>query len=217
MDITEIKKIITQKVVGKVVARHDEFGHHYQIGKGKTVIVVDSVTTKLIMDKPHLVNWAVKIGFEWMETRWATMTATNRDSYLQGAILAHTEVRDFAGDVGSQAHNILENWANDWIATGSRRPIQDFIPADANYRSIAGARSGEAVFLKSGCIPIACELLVGSRKYKSAGTLDMLVWNRRSRFHIPDQLVAFHGNLELKLAESSIFRKETNLIQAFAG
>ncbi len=139
---------------------------------------MDSVTTKLILDKPHLVKWAVKLGFEWMETRWGTMTKENRDSYLEGAVLAHTEVRDFAGDIGSITHQALEDWANKWIENGSRPPdIKEFIPADANYRVVAAARSGEAAIIKTGCIPIACELLVGSRRFKSAGTLDLLMWN----------------------------------------
>lgn len=175
--IKEVQDIIAKKVIGKVTAQHDEFGHHYLIGKGKTAKLVDSVTTKLILEKPHLVGWAVKLGFEFMEGLWPTMTKENRDSYLQGAILAHTEARDFAGDVGTQAHEILENWANDWIKTGTPKDIKLFVPEGTNYRAIAAARSGEAVFLKSGCVPVACELLVGSKRYNSAGTLDMLVWN----------------------------------------
>ncbi len=202
MNIEVIKEIINKKVVGKIIAQHDNKGHHYLIGKhilngmqfqiGKNSVLVDSVTTKLIIEKPHLIKWSIRIAFEWMESRWSTMTSENRDSYLQGAILAHTELRDFAGDVGHQAHKSLEDWANDWINTGERKDISLFFPPEidktipdvirkpqevARYRAIAAARSGAAVFLKTGCIPIACELLVGSRRYKSAGTLDMLVWN----------------------------------------
>lgn len=174
MNLDEVKAVIAKKVTGKVIACHDEKGHHYLIGKK----LVDSVTTKLILEKPHLVKWAVKIGFEWMETRWQTMNAINRDSYLDGAVLAHTELRDFAGDVGHQVHEILENWANEWIRSGTRPPdIRAFIPAGSDFRVTAGARSGESVFIKSNCIPVSCELLVGSKKYNSAGTLDILVYN----------------------------------------
>lgn len=175
--IEEIQKIIAKKVVGKVLPQHDEKGHHYLIA-GKFPALVDSVTTKLILEKPHLINWAVKLGFEWMEGKWASMDRLNRDSYLQGAILAHTEARDSAGDIGHQAHAILENWENKWIETGVRpEDIKAFIPEGTNYRVTAAVRSGEAAIIKSGCIPIAVELLVGSKKFNSAGTLDLLMWN----------------------------------------
>lgn len=179
--IEAIKKVIAKKVKGKVIAEHDERGHHYRIGKGITSELVDSVTTKLILEKPHLVSWAVRMGFEWMEGKWASMDKLNRESYLQGAILAHTEIRDQAGSIGSQAHDILERWVNAWIDTGERpRDIKEFVIEGTNYRAVASARSGEALFIKSGCIPIASELLVGVKRYHSAGTLDMLVWNHKT-------------------------------------
>ena len=173
----EIKAIIQKKVIGKVVPKHDQYGHHYLVGDR----LVDSVTTKLILEKEHLIKWAVKLGFEWMEGKWASMDKDNRDSYLEGAILAHTEVRDNAGDIGGKAHEILEDWANEWIKTGERPlDIKAFVKEGTPYQSIASARSGEAIFIKSGCIPIASELLVGSKKFNSAGTLDMLVWNPKT-------------------------------------
>jgi hypothetical protein len=173
MQIEEVKKIIKKKVEGKIVPRHDAKGHHYLIGDK----LVDSVTTKIVLEKPHLLNWAVKLGFEFMEGKWASMDKTNRDTYLQGAILAHTEVKESAGNIGSQAHNILENWTLKWIETGVMPELAPFIPEGTSFQAIAAARSGVATFHKSKCIPVASEILVGSKRHNSAGTLDMLVYN----------------------------------------
>jgi hypothetical protein len=50
----KIKGIIKEKVDGKIIPKHDEFGHHYQFVK--TGKIVDSVTTQLNwLAKPHLI------------------------------------------------------------------------------------------------------------------------------------------------------------------
>lgn len=187
-EIAKIRSIIAEKVSGKIVAAHDEFGHHYKLPSG---VIVDSVTTKLILDKPHLVKWAIRMAFEWMEqdNRWQKLNITNRDTYLQGATLAHTDVRDDAGSIGHQVHAVLEEYLNKWIASGlSPLDIKTFVKQDANYRVFGATRSAEAGFKKYQVIPVASELLVGSEKYKCAGTLDALMLN-----------VSFPGFPELEL------------------
>lgn len=176
-EANRIRSIIEEKVIGKIQAAHDEFGHHYKLPSGK---VVDSVTTKLIIEKPHLIKWAIKLGFEWMERdgRWAKLTKENREEYLQGMMLAHTEVRDDAGNVGHIAHEVIENYLNDWIKNGNPTPdIRTLIKEGTNYRVYGVARSCEASFKKYQVIPIASEILVGSEKYACAGTLDALMLN----------------------------------------
>lgn len=176
--LDEIKKIIEKKVIGKITPAHDAKGHHYLIG-GR---LVDSVTTKLILDKPHLVRWAIRISFEWMESKWASVTKENREDYLKGAQESPYDVRDEAGSTGTIAHDAIEMYVKEWIETGIKPlDIKPFVKpkegALLDYRAMAAARSAEALFKKKNVVPIASEILVGLKRHKSAGQLDMLIYN----------------------------------------
>lgn len=176
--VIRARDLIEQYVVGKIVPKHDAFGHHYQLPDGT---IVDSVTTKLILDKPHLIKWSIKMAFEWMEQedRWQKLTPENRDEYLKGATLAHTDVRDDAGDVGSRGHDVVEKYMLDWIANGKPVPdIRSLVPEGSHYRVTAIARSAEAIFNgypEGSVVPIATEIIVGHKKWNCAGSLDALV------------------------------------------
>lgn len=175
MNKEQIKKIIEEEVRGVWVAEHNETGHHYR--HTPTGLLVDSVTTKLIADKPHLVKWAVKKGIEWLEVndRFLKLATSERGQFMIGAQEAFTEFRDQAGSVGSLAHAVAENYINYRIKNG-RWPddIRKGFKEGADPRSIASARSVEAMIRKIDIVPIASELLVGSVKHKIAGTLDLL-------------------------------------------
>ncbi len=168
-------------MIGKITPAHDAKGHHY-LFVGKNPKTVDSVTTKLILEKPHLVRWAVRIAFEWMESKWASMTKENREEYLKGAQESPYDVRDNAGNTGTIAHDAIEAYVKDWIASGVRpESIKPYVKpkegALLDYRAMASARSAEALFNKRNVVPVASEILVGLKRYNSAGTLDMLILN----------------------------------------
>lgn len=191
--LEQIQAIIKEKVTGKIVPRHDDAGHHYEfvdIG-----LIKDSVTTiNGWIAKHHLAMWAAGCAIEWLEKgdRIEQLRGPNRDNIIVGAKKAHTDVRDDAGSVGSQAHDCIERYIKDWIATGVRpddirfyfkHEIGDsvfgiYIPQigitiDADERAIAAARAAEKNFKEQDIIPIASEILVGHPLY-SAGTLDFL-------------------------------------------
>ena len=182
----QVKLIIQEKVVGQIEPAHDEKGHHYRfVGTDTTV---DSVTTKLILDKPHLVTWAVEKGIEWLEKdgRWDALKTDRRKEIMTGAKLAHRDIRDDAGFVGHYGHDAIETYSREWIETGIQpADIKTFIKSD-DPRVYAVARSGEAVFKKYEAIPVATEILVGVPKYNSAGTLDMLVLNSAGELELWD-------------------------------
>lgn len=174
--VQKIKDIIRDKVTGVWVPEHDTSGHRYR--NTITGILQKSVTTKLqILSKPHLIRWAVKVGVEWLKVsdRW---TKLNHESWAEemmaGAQMAHTEIRDQAGGVGTQAHNAIERYINDWIASGDKPvSIVNFSNPSDDPRAIASMRAVELFFSKNDIVPIASELLVGNDKL-SAGTLDFL-------------------------------------------
>lgn len=174
--IDNVKKIIADKVTGVWEAAHDGSGHRYL--NTKTGHLQRSVTTKLgILGKPHLTKWAVRMGIEWLkkEDRWARLHNENwAEEMLSGAQMAHLDKRDDAGGVGTQAHNAIERYLNDWIASGDKpASILQFANDGDDPRAIASMRAVEAFFAKHRVEPIASELLVGDRLY-SAGTLDFL-------------------------------------------
>jgi len=174
--VLKIQEVIAAKVTGIWVADHDDYGHRYR--NTQTGHVQRSVTTKLgILSKPHLLSWAIKMGAEWLlkEDRLNRFaTERFRDDMIKGMQIAHTDVRDDAGAVGTIAHNAAERYINDWITSGEKPVdmVQYSIP-NPDPRSVASMHAMEKFFEKHEIIPIASELLVGDNRY-SAGTLDFL-------------------------------------------
>lgn len=184
----KVLKAIEENVTGVWVAAHDERGHHYR--HRPTGILVDSVTTKNILEKEHLRPWAIRVALEWLEDddRWNKYVnrkkqGAEKNEYLQGAILAHTSIRDDAGTVGSYVHDAAEGYIKEWIATGTKPDdIIRFLDPNrdtSDGRIIAGVRSIKKLFDdRPDVIPVASELLVGDVGLNSAGTLDLLVLNK---------------------------------------
>lgn len=180
MDIKRIKEKIKEKVEGVIKADWTSEGHFYILPSGKRVA---SVTTKILLPKPHLLPWSIKQGIEWLEVgdRWEKLkNPATRDEYMTGAQLAYTEIRDDAGSVGTKVHGIAERYIKEWLDLGHKpvEDIRDYCVEEKDTRVWAGARSVEQLFAKHDIVPIASEILVGSDKYESAGTLDFLcMWN----------------------------------------
>jgi len=176
--IEKIKDIIRTKITGVWVPEHDDYGHRYR--NTRTGHMQRSVTTKLaILSKPHLINWSIRMGAEWLlkEDRLNRLvTERFREDMIKGMQIAHTDVRDDAGAVGTIAHNAAERYINDWIASGVMpENICTFASENSDPRSIASMRAVESFFKKHQIIPIASEILVGDVRY-SAGTLDFLCY-----------------------------------------
>lgn len=173
----QVQKIIQEKVTGVWEARHDTYGHKY--ANLLTGFMQKSVTTKIggVIAKPHLIKWAVKMGCEWLliEDRLEKLRNEHtREEMVSGAQLAHTDIRDSAGGIGTQAHNAIERYINEWTATGVLPiDIKAFAKPDDKAQAIASMRSVENWVKSKNIIPIATELLVGNDKY-SAGQLDFL-------------------------------------------
>ena len=171
-----MQELIAQKVTGIWVPQHDSSGHWYlHTPTGK---LLSSVTSRLgILSKPHLAKWQIKVAINWLcvEDRWKRLQNEHwKEEMMTGAMLAPFDVRDDAGAVGTVAHNAIERYINEWIATGEKPlDIRTLAPVGCDPRSVASMRAVEAYFKKHEIEPIASELLVGDIKY-SAGTLDFL-------------------------------------------
>lgn len=180
--LEEVKANIAQNVEGKIKALHTIDKHIY--GFVGTNHVTDSVTQKNILDKPHLIPWAVGLGISFLEedNRFEQLKGPTRDDLIMTAKFIHRDARDQAGGWGTLVHDNIEEWVREWMATGVRPgPIVDRLKEKGieDYHVWGGVRSGEAVFDKYVCLPAATEILVGKDgkdHAEGAGTLDMLVW-----------------------------------------
>lgn len=183
----DVIKVIQDKVTGKIIAKHDEFGHHYQfVDTGE---IVDSVTTKNITDKPHLIPWAIDLAIDYLleDNKFELIKTDTENSIRKQAKLQYTDVRDTAGGLGSRAHQIIEDYENAWIVDGY--PVQDIRtmipPTEEDSRVWGAVRSAEAAFKKYKCQPVSVEILVGIPEY-GAGTLDLLVLNEDGELELWD-------------------------------
>lgn len=185
--LAEVKRNIRKNVEGKIKAVHTLDKHRYQLPGG---LLVDSVTTRNILDKPHLLPWAVGLAIDFFEEdqRWKQLKGPTREALLVTAKFLANSTRDDAGLVGTKAHDILDTWCKKWITTGKKpgdirryaiaRKIED-------HRVWGAIRSGEASFKKYNVVPVASELLVGWGK-EGAGTLDLLVLNEKGELELWD-------------------------------
>lgn len=204
--IEQIRKMLDDKVKGKWVPCHDEFGHHYRhLESGE---VVDSVTTKNILEKEHLAAWAAGVAIEFLEeeNRFERLKGPDRDAIFEAAKFKHTDIRDDAGDVGTAAHAMIEQYCNDWIYTGIKPPsIMRYVPEGMDPRAIAAARCSENAMTKEEVVPIASELLVGIQGV-SAGTLDLLVMNKLGKIELWDWKTS--NNIDIFYAfQTAAYRK----------
>lgn len=186
--LEEVKANIERNVIGKIKPLHTVDKHIY--GFPETGHVVDSVTQKNILDKPHLIPWAVGLGIAFLEEddRFTQLKGPTRDDLIMMAKFKHRDARDQAGGWGTLVHDNIEEWVRKWMETGVRPgPITDLLKEKGieDYHVWGGVRSGEAVFDKYPCLPAATEILVGKDGKdhpEGAGTLDMLVWVGSNRF-----------------------------------
>jgi len=160
----------------KIIAEHRDDGHFYRFIESG--VLQPSVTTKLkVINKPHLLRWSIKMAVEYLEKedRFELLKdPEHRNRVMVGAYEAHAQIRDDAGSVGNDAHNAIENYIKDWVATKEKpKDIKDYFDIYTDPRAIAAARAAEALFNKHDIEPIAAEILVGDERY-SAGQLDFL-------------------------------------------
>lgn len=233
--LEEVKSNIALNVTGKITAVHTMDKHRYRLPDG---MIVDSVTQRNIINKPHLIPWAVGLAIDFLEKddRFVQLKGPTRDDLILTAKFLHRDNRDEAGLWGGQAHDIIETWINEWMKTGIKPgDIREFIKAKGidDYHVWGAARSAEAAFGKYPVVPVGCEMLVGYNK-EGAGTLDLLVltadgelelWDWKSSNQIDDfyamQVSAYRRYFQkmtgLKIARVRIFKldKESDRFKVY--
>lgn len=179
-EVDRIRQIIKEFCNDVWTAEHDSFGHHYR--HQSTRILVDSVTTQHVVDKPHLVKWGAKVALQKMLGYMASGSLTPdkvTEADIEDFARTYETIRDTAGALGTTAHDLLEVYVNRWIDVGAPPTEQSIMSEhpEADFRSIAAFRSGVRALRENPVLPVASEVLVGSHKEKMAGSLDLLVLN----------------------------------------
>lgn len=181
---------------GKVIARHNERGHFYEVieivdkngdFKALTGPIYPSVTGKLqILKDESLINYkknqVIQYFFQHF-SRIVTEVVEGRRSKdeiildeLEKAERVPEDVLADASDIGTQIHDTRQRIFERWIKTGVR-PAQftDFIdPLQNDIRLKSAIRALQKFCEQYRYEPVATELFVYSHKLKVAGTLDDL-------------------------------------------
>lgn len=122
--------------------------------------VVPSITTILGggIPKPHLLPWAVKLAANHVIDNWGTAP---REELLAAALRQHTDVRDAAGDLGTELHQYIDD-----DSQGKPTKISiDYAGYAAQYKF--WKETYEPFFLHN-------EATVWSDKFQYAGTFDAI-------------------------------------------
>jgi hypothetical protein len=182
----QVRAIIKEKVIGKVRSCHTSTGHFYEFAGHEGVTA--SVTTKLILEKKHLIPWAIGLAIDFLEIpgNFERLNGPERENILKAAKMQHLDVRDNAGSIGHRAHAIIEDYERKWIETGIRpESILSFVPEGTPPPVIAACRSCEKAFDKYELTPVVCEILVGLPGV-GAGTLDLIAMNKKGELELID-------------------------------
>lgn len=164
---------------GRVIPRHSENGHFYEVIDGlfTTPPIYPSVTGKLqVLKDESISNFKMNRAIEYVFGNYKAFDDSNIMEHLDKAANVSGGILEDAGDIGRRVHDYRERIFKDWLAKGVRpTDFLSFIPPeDVDVRAVSAIRALQKFVEERDYTPIACELLVYSHKLKTAGTLDDL-------------------------------------------
>lgn len=179
--LKEVQALLRDRIPeGMVTAEHTTNEHWYR--HHPSGLLLPSVTAITgMMPAPHLKKWAVTMGIDHLEERLMNGLKLEPGMIIpteirEAMVLAHDDIFEDAGDVGTQGHGIIERYLEDWIAAHSApEDITSYITGE-DRRLWAITRSAQKFCKDYRVIPIAPELLVANEKDGYAGTLDFLAF-----------------------------------------
>lgn len=202
---------------GRVVPRHNEEGHFYEVIDGKFSVppIYPSVTGKLqILKDESLINYKMNKAVQYVFANYQKFNDANIMDELAKAKRVSQDILIGAGDIGTRIHGYREKIFTDWIRTGEKpEDFLSYIPAEeSDIRSTSGLRALRKFVDECDYIPVACEILVYNHKFKVAGTLDDLGLMRKNLKdgNVPDCTHKAIG-LEGKMAPTVIINSETGV------
>lgn len=122
LKLQQLRALLVTATQGKITPAHTDDEHWYKIADhtGKERLVA-SVTTQISSNKPYLIKWAIKVGYEWLKENDPNMMLTDKER-LVGMQQAFENVRDHSSMIGTVTHNALEKYLRHWIITNNQPP-----------------------------------------------------------------------------------------------
>lgn len=157
---------------GDVVLLFDPEPHVYTLESNGVVVPSTTSITKVI-DKPALLDWAVRVTQEYIRELWQPQRAYTtkvRDAIIDGAKNARFDISQEALDIGNMVHEWMEAYGNAYLANSDHMPV---IPDNEQAAAACNAfldwtRAHDVRFLQT-------ELKVYSREHNYSGTTDLLL------------------------------------------
>lgn len=171
-------KIKTVFYEGRVIPCHTQYEHFYKDKEDGEIY--PSVTGVVgILEKSYLKQWAVNRGVEYVRDWAIKMPVINRiDLYevLERSKTAHKERLEEASLWGTDGHNVVDKYVEQWIHRGKQptESILDLAAKDISLEGKCAALGAEKFFNKHTLFPIISEEKILSKKHKIGGTLDSL-------------------------------------------
>lgn len=178
--IIEIRKKIEEALpFGRVIPRHSDKGHFYEIIDGAMTVppIYSSVTGKLnILKDESLINFKMNRVLEYFFGHYKEINESNIMEHIAKAEAVPQQDFESAGDIGTRVHLYRQSIFEEWIKTGIKpKDFISFIPeVEKDIRAVSAVRALKKFVDEYDYIPVVCELLVYSHKLKVAGTLDDL-------------------------------------------
>jgi len=147
---------------GKITISFDEARHRFFDSNGKSVKGVTSYTSTI--DKPALINWAVKMMGIYLQKNWDVgkiKTEADKNRLIEIAKSQWRTIKEEAAEKGKEAHA----WAEEW--TKGNKPKQ---PDDLEVRNAVIAFLDW--FKQSEVKITSSERFIYSKKYNYAGIMD---------------------------------------------
>lgn len=176
-DRADITRLLFRKEY--IQAEHTHAGHFYRCYMIDGHPLYKSVTTKTqIISEPYLKDWAVKKTVEHVKANGHRLPQ-EIDKVLLEAANVHSDIFKESGELGTEAHSIIESYIMSWIETGERpHDIRKFIINinTIDTRILSAVIAAQDFMTSQVIVPVKPELLVGSGTLKVAGTLDFLAY-----------------------------------------
>lgn len=162
---------------GAVVPRHTDAGHFYGVPSGD---VYPSVTGIIgYVKDPSIQQFDMNEALRYVEKHIHTAIENGEVSYLKmmdvlyEAKKAPRGVLMDAADIGTQIHDRREKYFQDWIDAETRPSIENYYDIDKDdVRLVSGMRALGKFCDEQDYIPVRCEVMVYSARFKTAGMLD---------------------------------------------
>jgi hypothetical protein len=160
----------------RVIARHNDKGHFYQVNEPKGNPIYPSVTGKLqILKDEGLINYKMNRAMDYVFANYPDFKDETIMEHIEKAKRVSQDILMDAGDVGTKIHDLREAIFQQWMDTGIKpENFLSFVPEGSDIRVTSAIRALQKFVDERDYIPVACELLVYSHELKVAGTLDDL-------------------------------------------